>query len=162
MTAAKCLAAPNSVSQFLRSADAAAAHAACLLGIVTHAANNFRSPSNIDGGGNTTTVSRDSVDRPRGVSSCAQTRAGSCPPPTATTLPLPSTTSVASRSVAPWRAPTPQIHANRLRKAASDCALVRRVEEIGAQLKPSTTKAPAASRLHALAERIRAKQNAGG
>ena len=35
--AAKILAAPSSVSAFLRSADAAAAHAACLLGVVTHA-----------------------------------------------------------------------------------------------------------------------------
>ena len=33
-------AAPSKVVRFLKKADAAAAHAACLLGIVTHAANN--------------------------------------------------------------------------------------------------------------------------
>ena len=59
--------------------------------------------------------------------------------------------------VLPWRAPTPQVTANRLRRAASDSALVRRVEEIGARLSPSLSKPPASERLAALALRVKAK-----
>ena len=76
-------------------------------------------------------------------------------PPAAAPAPSPP------KLIAPWRAPTPQVHANRLRKSASERALVRRVEEIGAHLKPSTTKASASARLLALAARIRDKQLAG-
>ena len=53
--AATSLAAPRNVSIFPGSADAAAAHAACLLGVVTHSANNFWFSVVGDGGATTTT-----------------------------------------------------------------------------------------------------------
>ena len=62
-TAAAHVAAPNKVVKFLQKADAAAAHAACLLGIVTHAANNHTSSEIGDGGQVVVTVSRDSSER---------------------------------------------------------------------------------------------------
>ena len=64
----------------------------------------------------------------------------------------------ASAAVLPWRPPTPKVQANRLHRAASDSALIRRVEEIGASLAPSHSRPSAAVRLNALALRIRAKQ----
>ena len=155
--AAKSLAAPREVSAFLRSADAAAAHAACLLGIVTHAANNFRAPMDTDGGGDVIRIIRDSVDRPRGTQPSEHARADSCPPGASVAAPGTTTTSSPPPPIAPWRAPTPQVHANRLHKSASERALVRRVEEIGAQLLPSRNKTSASERLNALAARIRGK-----
>jgi hypothetical protein len=156
--AAKSLAAPSQVSAFLRSADAAAAHAACLLGVVTHEANNHRVTAVADGGGSTTTVTRDSSDRPRFDASGSDTRASSLPPqhtPVASrTLDGPA----ASAAVLPWRPPTPKVQANRLHRAASDSALIRRVEEIGANLAPPLCRPSAAERLGALAARIRDKQ----
>jgi hypothetical protein len=123
---------------------------------VTHTANNFPTCTPSDGGDFTTTISRDSMDRPR----YGAGRSGGepcCAPPLAAPAPpggSPSTTT----TVLPWRTPTPKVQANRLRKAASDSALIRRVEEIGAGLAPSRIRPPAADRLGALAARIRAKQ----
>ena len=148
--AASSLSAPSAVSSFLRSADAASAHAACLLGVVTHAANNFQSCVLNEGGASVTTISRDSTDRPRHL---AGSRSHSAVP----VLRGPCSSSSALLSVLPWRAPTPQVTANRLRRAASDSALVRRVEEIGARLSPSLSKPPASERLAALALRVKAK-----
>ena len=51
----------------LRSADAAAAHAACLLGVGTHAANNFTTTQVVDGGGSVVVTRRDSTSRHSGA-----------------------------------------------------------------------------------------------
>ena len=48
--AAAQLQVPREVAAFVRSAEAAAAHAACLLGVIIHAANNFKSSQLVDGG----------------------------------------------------------------------------------------------------------------
>ena len=45
--AATHLQAPRDIAAFVRSADAAAAHAACLLDVVTHAAYNFIQRSSV-------------------------------------------------------------------------------------------------------------------
>ena len=134
--AASSLSAPTAVSSFLRSADAAAAHAACMLRVVTHAANNFRSCVLTEGGASVTTITRDSTDRPRHL-------AGERFLPAVPVRRRPCRSSSALPSVLPWRAPTPQVQANRLQRAASESALVRRVEEIGARLSPSLCKPPA-------------------
>ena len=62
-----------------------------------------------------------------------------------------------AKSVLPWTAPTPQVMANRLRKAASASDLTRRVEEIGARLSAPTARRPAAERLADLRARVRAR-----
>ena len=160
--AAKNLAAPREVSAYLRSADAAAAHAACLLGVVTHAANNCHSTAETDGGGESHTVTRDSTDRPRAPLPSSAGRSESCPPAVEVAAGAPASLPSPPKQVAPWRAPTPQVHNNRLRKSASDRALIRRVEEIGASLRPSTCKASASSRLLALAARVKDKAAAAG
>ena len=153
-TAAAHIAAPNKVVKFLQKADSAAAHAACLLGIVTHAANNHTSSEIGDGGHVVVTVSRDSSEwqwaRPVPTevplrNSCAS--ASSCKavaPP-------------GDNEVAPWKAPTPQVMANRLRRAASDSCLAKRVEDIGARLAAPSTRATATDRLAALRARVQAK-----
>jgi hypothetical protein len=111
-----------------------------------------------DGGGHATTISRDSSDRPRQGASGSDTRSSSLPPLRAP-APLRAPVGPAAAAVVlPWRPPTPQVQANRLHKAASDSALIRRVEEIGARLAPPPSREPAAERLKALALRIRAKQ----
>ena len=132
-----------------------------LLGIVTHAASIFQAPVDLDGGGDATRVIRDSVDRPRVSQPSEHARADSCPPGVGALPPAAAAAPSPPQPIAPWRAPTPQIHANRLRKSASERALVRRVEEIGAQLKPSANKTSASARLLALAARIRNKQHTG-
>ena len=157
--AASSLAAPRDVAAFLRSADAAAAHAACLLGIVTHAANNHQALVDGDGGGHVMTISRDSTDRPRTFPSSSSLRAESCPPAVAAGAPVATPARSLAKSVAPWRAPTPQVHANRLAKSASERALVRRVEEIGALLRPASSKQSASSRMLSIAARVREKQH---
>ncbi len=51
--------------RLVESAEAAAAHAACLLGVVTHAANNHSSCVPGDGGSSATKMLRDCTDMPR-------------------------------------------------------------------------------------------------
>ena len=65
----------------------------------------------------------------------------------------------ALRTLAPWEAPTPKVMANRIHRASSHDALVRRVEDIGARLAPSSGKPSAADRLKALTARVRAKSS---
>ena len=63
----------------------------------------------------------------------------------------------AAKEVARWTAPTPQVMANRFKKATSDSCLARRVEDIGARLSAPTDKVPATEMLAALRARVRAK-----
>ena len=103
-TAAAHDAAPSKVVRCLQKADVAAAHAACLLGIVAHAANNHTTSELGDGGQVVQTDSRDSSERqwarpvPTEVpsrSSCASTSSCKAAP-------------LGAKEVAPWTAPTPR------------------------------------------------------
>ena len=132
-------------TQLLTSADAAVSHSACLLGVVTHAANNFRSQVTLEGGQEVTKVLRDSSDKPR------TKRATSSPPvltPKAASLSKPA-------SVAPVAAWKPLSAAAAARREVLQQAK-RRVEEIGSS---STRAAPEAGsvRLARLAARVRAR-----
>ena len=109
----------------------------------THAANHHASQELVDGGGLRTFFARDSTARRR-VEAAVQAL-----------LPARLRGTAGPRLVAPWVAPTPKVHANRLRKAASDGALIARVEEFGASLSCGADRPDAASRLAALAERVR-------
>ena len=62
-------------------------------------------------------------------------------------------------AVAPWKPPTPKVLANRIHRASSHDALVRRVEAIGARLAPNAGRPTGAERLSALAARVRAKSS---
>ena len=73
-TVAAHVAAPNEVIKFLQKADAAGAHAACLMGVVTHAANNHTSSAAGEDGRIVHTVFRDSNDRQWGGAVPASTR----------------------------------------------------------------------------------------
>ena len=120
-------------------------------GPTPHAASSFQAPADLDGGGNATRIIRDSVDRPKVAQPSEHARADSCPPGVGALPPADAAAPSPPQPIAPWRAPTPQVHANWRRKSASERALVKRVEEIGAQLKPSTNKTSASACLHALA-----------
>ena len=61
------------------------------------------------------------------------------------------------KEAAPWKAPTPRVMANRLRRASSDSCLARRVEDIGARLATPSTRVPATVRLAVLRARVQAK-----
>ena len=66
------------------------------------------------------------------------------------------------KEVAPCKAPTPKVMASRLRKAASDSCLARRIEDIGARLATPSTRTTATERLAALRARVQAKLPAAG
>ena len=154
--AAESLQPPASTIKLLESAEAAAAHAACLLGVVTHAANNHKAFTLDEGGNTTCKVMRDSTDRPR------QPRATSLPAngtrvKGSGVLPAASASDNAPSIVLPWQPPTPKVQANRLLRAASQGALARRVEEIGARLVPRSIGPSASQRLAALSLRVSAK-----
>ena len=135
----------------LVSAEAAAAHAACCLGIVTHAANNHKVDTICDGGMVITKVMRDSVDKPKVA------RATSAPPPVVQPLKTHTDDVGKVTKALAWVAPSPKVQANRLQRAASCDALRRRVQEIGATLVTRDGKTPASVRMAWLASRVRAK-----
>ena len=141
------------IRELLPSADAAVAHAACLLGTVTHAANNCEITATDDAGRVTTTVARDSSDKPKAK------RAGSAPAPVCRAPgPMPATTELKAAAllrVKPWAPPSAKLVARR----EVDAILERRVQEIGAALVPSTAQS-AGSRLALVAARVRARSSA--
>jgi hypothetical protein len=145
---------PNTI-RLVESAEAAAAHAACILGVVTHAGNNHSSCAPSDGGSSTTVTLRDSTDVPkakRGATSTAVPTAvdgGLTAPACANGQRL--------RVVLPWLPPTPKVHANRLRRAASEGALTGRIEATGATLAPRRNGASAADRIDAVTRRGRCR-----
>ena len=154
-TAASHLRAPSSVSALLHSADTAAAHAACLLGVVTHSANNYKTTQLAEGGSTVSVTLRDSSDRPKGgIGGTASGSRATAP----RQLPAPKRPD-ASSTVAPWTPPTPKVLANRIQRASSHHALVRRVKAIGACLAPNAGRPTGADRLSALAARIRPKSS---
>ena len=152
--AAADLQVPRKVAAFVRSAEAAAVHAACLLGAVTHAANHYKASQVADGGNSTEVLLRDSTDRPR-FPARSIGHDGGVLPPVPTIQPVRPATRC--RVVQPWVPPTPKVHANRVRRAASEGALIRRVEAIGATLAPCLNRPSAADRLSAIASRVRAR-----
>ena len=151
--AAEHLSSGRSVLNLLASAEAAAAHAACCLGIVTHAANNHKVDAIGEGGKVITKVVRDSVDKPKVA------RATSAPPPVA--QPIMTRTDEGNTKALAWVAPSPKVQANRQQRAASCDALRRRVQEIGVTLVTRDGKTPTSVRLAGLAERVRAKAALG-
>ena len=138
----------------LTSAEAAAAHAACCLGIVTHAANNHKVEALGEGGKVITKLLRDSVDKPK------MARAISAPPPVAQPTKTRTSDEGNTKALA-WVAPTPKVQANRQQRAASCDALRRRVQEIGGTLVTREGKSPACVPLASLAERVRARAALG-
>ena len=74
-TAATHFSCERDVINLLESAEAATAHAACCLGIDTHAANNHQIVTIGDAGAEVTKVVRDAVDKSR----VEQVHLGTCP-----------------------------------------------------------------------------------
>jgi len=152
--AAEHLSSSRGVLNMLTSAEAAAAHAACCLGIVTHAANNHKVEALGEGGKVITKLLRDSVDKPK------MARAISAPPPVTLQAATPASVEGSTKVLA-WVAPTPKVQANRQQRAASCDALRRRVQAIGEALVVREGKTPASERLASLAERVRARAALG-
>ena len=135
------------VIELFKSAEAATAHAACLLGVVTHAANNHVRTETDEFGQTSTKILRDSVDKPK------TKRASSAPPVQTKAVPSAPKELVVPRTVLPWRPPS----AATLSRRELAATLERRVEAIGASLR-ATSGAPATERMAQLAERIRARE----
>ena len=136
----------------LTSSEAASAHAACLLGIVTHAANNHVKITLREDGSTAECRVRDSSDKPK--------RARSAP------LPQPkvdarsaSASSELRAPVAAWRPARPQTVARLQRIADNREALARRVEELGSSLTARASQVSGKERLELPAQRIRAKDS---
>ncbi len=143
-TAAEAVLPSQHVRALVLSADAATGHAAGLLGIVTHAANNFEVCETDGSGKEVRKTVRDSSDRPRAK------RALSAPAPCKQlgrgTVPK----AAVERAVRPWRPPS----ALALDAVQNASSLQRRVAEIGAGLSASAG-ATGKQRLEAVAERLR-------
>ena len=131
----------------LKSAEAAAAHAACLLGVVTHAANNYVEVTVQADGEVTKRTLRDSTDRPR------KKRAVSAPPAPCEKPAKSKVAATPAPPVAPWKPPS----GNTLVKREEAATLARRVDEIGSSLTRSASLSGKA-RLDLLAARVRAKR----
>ncbi len=150
--AAEYLQAPRATLRLLASGEAASAHAACLLGIVMHAANNHQEIARNDDGSTTTKLVRDSSDKPKSK------RALSAPlPQPKFKARLPASSSVEGAPVAAWKPPTPQAAARKRQLTESKEALARRVEEVGSSLAPRTSGLSGKQRLVLFAQRVRAK-----
>ncbi len=131
----------------LPSAEAAAAHATCLLGIVTHRANNHEVTTTDKDGRTLAKTLRDSTDRPKAK------RATSEPPAVVKdAAPPPRQAPAVPRPTAPWKPPSAAV----LAKREGEATLARRVSEIGSSLR-SSSAAPAQLRTAQLLARIRAK-----
>ena len=126
------------------SADAAAGHAAGLLGTITHAANNFEVCDIDEHGAVSRKVLRDSSDRPRAK------RSQSVPAPCKVRGRDAAPWTAAVKTVRPWQPPS----ASALSAAQRASSLQRRVAEIGAGLSASAGDT-GRQRLAALAERVR-------
>jgi hypothetical protein len=136
------------VQKLLPSADAAVAHAACLLGVVTHVANHCAVTVVVDGGGSATRFARDSVDKPKIAANDASDDEPVALPVAA---PVAAKPMAPPRVVKPWAPPSFSLQAKR----DSEDVTARRVKEIGDALGPSSTP-PAAALMGSLLERIRA------
>jgi hypothetical protein len=148
--AAGALAEPKNVTDLVGSLDAAAAHAAALLGIVTHAANNHKVLEVDEHGNQVTRTKRDSTAKPR------QTRA---PRTLAELTPevAPRAHSMPPKASVPWQPARKPSAVARMRHEQDD-ATRRRVRDIGDSLRPRVD-APTLAEVH---ERIRARLAAAG
>ena len=136
------------------SSDAATAHAAALLGVVTRAANAHQRDVPEEGGGTRTVTMRDSVSKPREVADGQRSRrqaAGEAAAAAAVAQPP-----ARSVTAAPWRPPS---SANS-RRAAERANTWRRVREVGDGLRASSAP-PAAGRVAGVAARVRARLGLG-
>ena len=139
---------PKSITELVVSLEAATSHAAALLGIVTHAANNHKIKVTNEQGQEVVRTVRDSVDKPKGKRP---------PPAKAAQAPVAAAKQPAvHKEPAPWRPPRTVSAATRERRAQHE-ALDRRVEAIGSSLRRRASSAP----LAAVQERIRARLAAG-
>ena len=170
----------TSCFEVLKGGEAAAAHAAIVLGIVTHAANNHRTADRQPDGSVKHTVLRDSVDKPKHTATRHQAaprealdessdspcgpqerqpssagNAGSgrpvlAPPPV-------SKAAAVTRHVAPWTevsGPTPlQTHKREQRQHS-----LRRAHEIGERLTPSGSVRPVEAVQQRILARVRGAQ----
>jgi hypothetical protein len=137
-TAAGARCAPEFVVELAAGLDAATAHAAALLGIVTHAANNHKVTEVGDGGAIITRIARDSVDKPQHKRAAVPTPRVSPVPSVGPTAAVP-TCGAPARAVkepAPWREPKATAAAT-LDGRKQVAALARRVQDIGDSLRPS-------------------------
>ena len=105
-------------------AEAAFAHAACCLGVVTHAANTHQVVALGEGGAEITSIQRDSIDKPRLLKSTSA-------PDLATPKLIGSAKDVGTVTAMAWVAPSPKIEANKQLRAVSCEALRSCVQEIG-------------------------------
>jgi hypothetical protein len=149
--AAEELQAHKDTLRLLASSEAASAHAACLLGLVTHAANNHREVTQRGDGSMVSRKLRDSSDKPKSK------RALSTPVPLPKATARPASASAQPAPVAAWRPPTAQAAARRQQLTESKQALARRVEEVGSSLAPRTSGVSGKQRLALLAQRVRDK-----
>jgi hypothetical protein len=139
--------------KLMDSATVAVRDAACLLGRVTHAANNHR-VTVTDGNGNSVVqYVRDATPAPKGHRSGKKRAASPEPVPS-----VPK--KLVHASVKPWsepRAPNPaRVHRASVR-AFSEACVVRRVNEIGASSTASGNTVPAATRMEGLWRRVRGR-----
>ena len=154
--AAKEMQASKDTLSLLASAEAAAGHAAALLGVVTHAANNHVRFELNDDGSTSRKVMRDSVDRPR--HSRASARDTGLPQPAATTR---ATTASTCPSVAPWKPPSAAALARRQVAIAAEEALTASVLRIGNSMTQRSHQLTGRQRLEAVAARVAARASCG-
>ena len=134
--AAGALAEPKAVVDLVDSLDAAAAHAAALLGIVTHAANNHRTCEVDHTGMVVYQFRRDSVDKPKSKRGPAATSKPPLPPP------LPKKV-IPPKQATAWRPTRPETAGARDRREQVE-ATTRRVQVIGSSLRPSACEGASA------------------
>ena len=153
---------PKHAISKLRDAEEAARYHMALLGTVTHAANNCKMQSEINGK-LTWVTKRDSLERPRAATAAQRTsrpaRAAKKPdasadlPEPAPSLPPPGTAVHAALS---RKQAAKKLHATRIAENERE-ATARAVSQLTARLSSAAESSSAADRLHALRSRVRAK-----
>ena len=140
------------------SAEAAVAHVACLLGLVTHRANVYHATQPGDGGGIASKVLRDSTHKPTRlwVSGTPPAPSVVCSGP----ISRAHTPSAKAGVVLPWLHPRFRCMPKASEGATRDVGvLARRVEAIDAMLAPRCDGPSAADRINAIAARLRARDS---
>ena len=146
--AASELQASKDTLAFLASAEAAAGHAAALLGVVTHAANNFTEVETHEDGTTSKRILRDSVGKPKAKRARAEVVCR--PHPATATMPSPTT----HVSVAPWRPPSATTLAKKRRVETDAVALAASIERIGSGMTGRSHGLTGKQRLDALSSRL--------
>ena len=140
--------------ELFRSSDAAATHAAALLGVVTRASNAHETQVTTEDGGTRVELRRDSTPKPEEVADAQRVAKQAARDGAATAVPArPPARRVAA---APWRPPSAQ----QVRRAGERALTWRRVQEVGGILRASSAP-PASERMAALAARVRARAELG-